>query len=161
MLVHQEDNLCAPITLWQRCLPCLSLVFLCTNKRRSLNTLADVASCVALGYQTIKEWDYNGGGPLEEKGNGRKRVEEKRRGCTVAALMALSTFPFSIASPQTRALPKSKWEEQQRTPTPGYQGCNYIKLLLCDAGSSQHSSPPAGMTAAACSHHRPGVARMQ
>lgn len=44
------------------------------------HTFTDMASCVALGYQTIKEWDYNGGRPLEEKGKERNgSMEEKRR----------------------------------------------------------------------------------
>lgn len=65
-LVHQEDDLCAPIRLWQRGLPCLGL-FSVYQQALFTHILADTASRVALGYQTIKEWDYNGGGPLEEK----------------------------------------------------------------------------------------------
>lgn len=42
------------------------------------HTLANMASCVAVGYQTIKERDYNGGRPLEEKG--KKREWRRRRG---------------------------------------------------------------------------------
>lgn len=131
VLVHQEGDLCAPIRLWQRGLPCLGLFFPVYQQAlfTHTHTLADMASCVALGYQTIKEWDYNGGRPLEEKGKERKREGVWRRqwqclrqgrGCTVAELMAL--FPL-LPPPRARALPKSEWEEQQRTPTPGYQGC--------------------------------------
>lgn len=55
------------------------------------HTSADMASCVALGYQIIKERVYNGEGLLEEKATERQRIEEKRRGNTVAAMGVL--FP--------------------------------------------------------------------
>lgn len=60
--------------------------FLCTNRRYShtvthTHTLADMASSVAVGYQTIKEWDYNGRRPLEEKAKRESEREVKRRRC--------------------------------------------------------------------------------
>lgn len=68
------------------------------------------------------------GAGLNKRGYGGE--EQVGRGFTVAHLMAL-LHSFSITdpppvpppTPQARALPKSKWEEQQRTPTAGYQGC--------------------------------------
>lgn len=53
------------------------------------HTSADMASCVALGNQIIKERVYNGEGLLEEKGTEGQRIEEKRRGRTVAAFGVL------------------------------------------------------------------------
>lgn len=53
-----------------------------------------MASCVALGYQTIKEWDYNRGRPREEKRGEEEAMTEAREGCTVAEIHGSLSFLF-------------------------------------------------------------------
>lgn len=86
--VHQSGSGSEACLVWALFFP------LCTNRRCSV-TLADMASCVALGYQTIKEWDYNGERPREEGGKASEyrgeevAMSEAREGCTVAEVTAL------------------------------------------------------------------------
>ena len=114
------------------------------------HTLADMASCVALGYQTIKEWDYNGGRPLEEKGKERKRGEEEamfeaREGCTVAQLMALF-HSFSITdSPSCLPLPGQGITQERVGGTAAYAYTRLPRLpttLSCFSATQAALSTP-------------------
>lgn len=90
-------------------------------------------------------------------------MSEAREGCSVDELKALilslsittttTTSWLSLHLPHTRHYPRASGRNSSGRLHPVTKAANYIKLLL-SALLSLSLSPPAGLTAAECSHRQ-------